>query len=97
MRNVEESMKQSSTWPERARFALQAKLTMAERRSLMDSFVKDGWLISTPGEVGPYSIGVRRHAVPGSLRVSARYAVVLRAILSKEGVAPLWLLNNLDL
>lgn len=38
---------------------VQAKLTMAERRALMDSFVRDGWLISTPGAAGRYSIGVR--------------------------------------
>lgn len=35
------------------------KLTMAERRALLDSFVGDGWLAPTPGSVGRYSIGVR--------------------------------------
>ena len=35
------------------------KLTMAERRALLDSFVGDGWLAPTPGCVGRYSIGVR--------------------------------------
>ena len=38
---------------------MQAKLTMAERRALMDSFVRDAWLISTPDAAGRYSIGVR--------------------------------------
>ena len=76
---VEQSRKSRSSWPERVRFALQAKLTMAERRMLMDSFVKGGWLISTPGEAGRYSIGVRDMLSLGSLRLSARTAVVLCA------------------
>ncbi|KAK9835346.1 hypothetical protein WJX81_004008 [Elliptochloris bilobata] len=36
-----------------------AKLTMADKRALMDSFIKDGWLICTPGGAGRYSIGPR--------------------------------------